>query len=405
MPRDCDGGDVIRGRRKICVVTGSRAEFGLLRPLLENIRNEKGTELQLLVTGSHLSERFGLTVDEIAATGFDIDARVKMDVEIDTPLALAQATGHGLAEMATALDGQSPDIVVLLGDRYEIFAAAEAAFMLGVPIAHIHGGEVTEAAFDDSFRHAITKFSALHFTAAEEYRRRVIQMGEEPSRVFNVGALAADGIPAATRADRTQLEESLGVDLTDPIFLITYHPVTLRADSGLSGIKSLLEALNGIEGATFLFTGVNADPGNGEIDATIQEFVDDRSDRAAMFQSMGRTRYLSVMALSAAVVGNSSSGIIEAPILKVPTVNIGDRQKGRLRVPSIIDCRESVDGIADALVRAMDQDFRTEVKNQTHPYGGGDTAHAILERLRDCDLSNLRQKGFHDIPGDYLEAM
>lgn len=382
--------------RRICVVTGTRAEFGLLRTLLTELKNAPDIELQIVATGAHLSPGHGYTIDEIRAEGFAVDEQVDMLLASDQPRAVGQALGLGVIGLTGALSRLSPDLVVLLGDRYEALAAAQAAMMLGIPIAHIHGGEVTEGAIDEAIRHAITKMSHLHFVAAEEFKRRVIQLGEDPDTVHLVGALGLDSIAALDPIPRCDLEEALGILLDGLILLVTYHPVTLASDPA-AGIEPLLQALHEQTDARIVFTGVNADAGGHEIERSIEAFCAKRPEHRVTVASLGFRRYLSLMALSAAVVGNTSSGIIEAPYLGVPTVNIGPRQKGRPRAPSVIDCDPEFDAIVDALECALSPAMRAVASRGDTPFGSPGAGRRIAALLRGADLDGILSKRFRDI--------
>ncbi len=381
--------------RKVCVVTGGRAEYGLLYWLLREIEADPGLELQLVATGMHLAERFGMTVRVIEDDGFAIAARVEMLEDGDAPLDIARSMGRGVAGMAEAFVRLAPDIVVVLGDRFEILAAATAATVLGVPLAHIHGGEITEGAIDDAMRHAITKMSHLHFTAAEPYRRRVIRMGEAPQRVFNVGAIGLDNIERLELVERPALDKELDFDLGEGFFVVTYHPQTL---GNPRGVGELLAALDAFPGHRLLFTGVNADPGNRAITRAIADYVAKHPERARRFVSLGQLRYLSALKHCQVVIGNSSSGLIEAPALGVPTVNIGDRQKGRLRAASVIDCPDRRGDIRAAIERALSRG----VQDAATPFGRGGVSGRIVEVLRTADLDGISIKRFADpaAPGE-----
>ena len=318
-------------KRKICVVTGTRAEYGLLCPLMKEIQIDDALELQIIATGAHLSPEFGLTYKVIEKDGFTIDEKVEMLLSSDTPVAVTKSMGVALIGFADALARLSPDIVVLLGDRYEILAVAEAAMVANIPIAHIHGGEITEGAIDDSVRHAITKMAHLHFVAAPEYRDRVIQMGENPAHVFEVGAIGIDNIVNMTLMSQGELEESLQFPLGEKFFLVTYHPVTVANARRSDALGNLFDALDAFPDYRVLITKSNSDAGGREINRRLDEYAALRKDRVSCYTSLGQLRYLSAMKYASAVIGNSSSGLLEAPILKTPTVNIGDRQKGRLR--------------------------------------------------------------------------
>jgi len=343
--------------KKICVITGSRAEYGILYPLLKRIKEDKGLKLQIAAIGMHLSKRFGSTYREIEKDGFKIDRKIPMPLS-DSRVGMAKAVGHGIAGCSKAFAALKPDLLVLLGDRFEIFAAATAAFLSKIPIAHIHGGEVTEGALDDSLRHAITKMSFFHFAATEEYRKRIIQLGEEPSRVFNTGALAVDNIKHTRLLEKDYLEKELNFKFGPKTILITLHPATLDEMPPRIQVQELLSALDSIEGIKVIFTMPNADTGNSDIKRLIKAYVRKKPDRAVNFVSLGRLKYLSVMQYVNAVVGNSSSGIIEAPFFGIPTVNIGDRQKGRVAARSIIHCLPSAHSIRRAINVALSKKFR-----------------------------------------------
>ncbi len=383
--------------RKCCVVTGSRAEYGLLYWLMREIENTPDLSLQVAVTGMHLSPEFGLTVREIEKDGFPVAARVDMLVSGDTPAAIAKSIGLGVIGFADAFARLQPDIVVLLGDRYEIFAAAQAALTARIPVAHIHGGELTEGAIDEALRHAITKMSHLHFVAAESYRRRVIQLGEAPERVFNVGAPGLDQMTKLAWLTRGQLEQALDLTLGSPLFLVTYHPATLGAVPTEQAIDELLRALDRFPAATLVFTLPNADAHGRAIAGHIKAYVDRHPANTRVFASLGQQRYLSLMREADIVIGNSSSGIIEAPALKRATVNIGDRQRGRLKAASVIDCGEASDAIAAAISRALSADFRAGLTDTQSLYGCGDASGRIARTLMSADLAALVVKKFHDL--------
>lgn len=384
-------------RRKVCVVTGSRAEYGLLRPLLSAIKEDAALRLQVVVTGMHLSSKYGNTWRDVVADGFEIDERVEMPLASDTAHAINIAMAQGQVGFSTAWQRLRPDLVVVLGDRFEIMAAAIAAMIHRLPIAHIHGGEASEGLIDEAIRHSISKMAQLHFTAADPYRKRVIQLGEDPRHVHNVGALAADNIAALPRLSRPALEEAIGFDLNGPLFLVTYHPVTLSETETASGIDALLEALEQFPEARVIFTQANADTGGCLVNHRIDSYVSRHPDRCASFKSLGAVRYLSAMRLASAVIGNSSSGIIEAPIMGVPTVNIGDRQRGRLRAASILDCAEDASAIVEAINQAQTGDFRRRIADMPSPYGDGQTAQRICRHLREAELDGLINKRFHDL--------
>jgi len=382
--------------RKICVFTGTRAEYGLLRLTMRRIQNDPDLTLQTLVSGAHLSDRLGATWRRIEEDGFAIDAKVPMALDDDGALGLAQATGAAVADLADALGHLAPDILVVLGDRYEAFAAATAAMLLRLPIAHVHGGEITEGAMDDAMRHAITKMAHLHFTAAEAYRDRVIQMGEMPDRVFTVGAPGLEAIAETNLMTRDALAKDIGIALDKPFFVITYHPETLGTDPA-TGIGAVLSALDDFPQAPAIITHANADIGGQAINARINAYAAEHPGRVAAIPTLGMRRYFSAVAAAAVVIGNSSSGIIEAPFLGTPVVNIGSRQDGRLRAPTVIDCTTDAGTISDAIRRALSPDMQARAARKETPYGRGDSAERIVDALKSVDMATLAHKTFHDI--------
>lgn len=385
--------------RKICIITGTRAEFGLLRWLMQEVQNEPNLELQVIATGMHLSPEFGLTYLEVEQAGFEIDAKVEMLLSADTSTAVTKSMGLGLIGFADAYSRLSPDLIVVLGDRFEILAAASAALIAGIPVAHLHGGETTEGAFDEAIRHSITKMSHLHFVAAEDYRRRVIQLGEQPERVFLVGGLGIDAIQRMTLLDRTALETSLNFKLGRKNLLITFHPVTLDAVSSQHQMSELLAALGELTDTNFIFTMPNADTGGRELAAMVDAFVTSHGN-AQVYASLGQLRYLSCMRYVDGVIGNSSSGLTEAPSLGVGTINIGDRQKGRLSASSVINCQPSVDSIREALDKLFDPAFRSTLDQTINPYGNGGATKKIVDILSAHSIKNLLKKSFYDIQMD-----
>lgn len=386
-------------RRKICVVTGTRAEYGLLYWLMKEIQNDEALTLQIIATGAHLSPEFGLTYKTIETDGFRIDEKIEMLLSSDTPVGVTKSMGVALIGFADAFARLSPDIVVVLGDRYEILAAAEAALVANIPIAHIHGGEITEGAIDDSIRHAITKMAHLHFVAAPEYRNRVIQMGEDPERVYEVGAVGIDNIVKTPLMSLSDLEKSLHFSLGEKFFLVTYHPVTVENARRSDALQNLLDALDEFPECRILITKSNSDAGGREINRRIDEYAQSHKERVYCSTSLGQLRYLSAMQYASVVVGNSSSGIGEAPALKTPTVNIGDRQKGRLRPFSVIDCVEEKNAIVAAIQKAHSEDFRHMISEMTIPHADGNIAVRIKNVLRDVAMKDLFQKSFFDWRG------
>ncbi len=389
--------------RKVCVVTGTRAEFGLLRWLMHEVRESATLELQVIATGMHLSPEFGLTFREIEEAGFRIDTKVEMLVSADTSTSVTKSMGMGLIGFADAYDRLSPDIVVLLGDRFEIFAAAAAAMIAGIPIAHLHGGETTEGAFDEAIRHSITKMAHLHFVAAEDYRRRVIQLGEHPERVFLVGGLGIDAIKRISLLDRQALEASLDFKFGKKNLLITFHPVTLEGNSSTQQMKELLTALDELTNTNLIFTLPNADTGGREIAGMIQEFVSNHPNSRG-YASLGQLRYLSCMKWVDGVVGNSSSGLTEAPSMGIGTINIGDRQKGRLSSPSVIHCEPNLKSIREALKRLYEPTFQCSLSETINPYGSGGASQKIVEVLKTHSFNGLIKKTFFDLPVVSLAA-
>ena len=381
--------------RKICVVTGTRAEYGLLRRLLLILKNDPQIELQLVVTGSHLSPSHGMTIDEIESDGFVPIAKLSVDLSDDSKLATVKAMADVSSQIAETLSNLKPDVVVLLGDRYEILAAAQAALILDIPVAHIHGGEITSGAFDDSIRHAITKMSSLHFVAAQEYAKRVVQLGEQPGSVFNVGSLGVENALASELMNKSDLSKALNVELKNPILLVTYHPTTRSTMSVTEEIDQVLSALENFSYCTIVFTGVNADPGNAEVSTRIAKFVQRDPKLRSLHASLGQNKYLSLLNLCDVVIGNSSSGIIEAPAFGKPTVNIGNRQDGRLRADSIIDVGVTKQEIQTAIETALSPNWRERCDQTVSSYKSSNTAQRIADTLKSADL-NLH-KTFFDI--------
>ena len=384
-------------KERICVFTGSRAEYGLLYPLLKKLVGHPQFRMQLLVSGMHLSSAFGNTYRQIEKDGFRIDAKVSILSNDDSPFGIARATAKGMEEYAKALSRLKPSLAIVLGDRFEAFAFASAAYLCGVPIAHLHGGETTEGATDEGFRHAITKFSTLHFTSSELYRKRVIQLGEAPSTVYNVGAIGLDNIRQLPLLTRSGLAKQVSPLFMDKFFLVTYHPLTLNEKEGVKALKNLLRALDKFPECNCVFTLPNADAGNQQLTKIIKNYVEKRSSRASWFVSLGQLKYLSAMKYCSAVVGNSSSGMIEAPSFGVPTVNIGDRQKGRIAVSSIIQSGEDEQSIEFALKKAISRSFSLKSAGVKSPYGKENTANKILKILENLSWPLSRQKSFYDL--------
>jgi GDP/UDP-N,N'-diacetylbacillosamine 2-epimerase (hydrolysing) len=382
--------------RKICVVTGSRADYGLLRLVMKGIEAEPSLTLQIIATGMHLSPTFGLTYKEIEGDGFKIDQKVECLSSSDSPVAIAEATGKALSGCAKAFDELKPDLVLVLGDRFEIFAASSAALLSRIPIAHIHGGEVTAGAYDEAFRHSITKMSSIHFVATEEYKKRVIQLGENPNTVHLVGGLGVDAIKELKLLNKDEIEQTLGIKFANKSLLITFHPATLEDQAPAEQVSELLAALSDKPDTTLIFTMPNADTGGREIMRQLEKFVE-KNGNAHVFKSLGQLVYLSCTAIVDGVVGNSSSGILEAPSFKVGTINIGHRQLGRVQSSSIINSVAKVSDLKKALDCLYSAEFKSKLITCTSPYGEGGSSMKILEILREFRPNGNTQKLFYDV--------
>lgn len=377
--------------RKIAVFTGTRAEYGLLYWLLKDIQQDATLELQLLVSAMHLSPEFGMTHQQIAADGFVITEKIEMLLSSDSAVGTAKSMGLGIIGFAEALARMQPDVIVILGDRFEALAAAQTAMILRIPIAHIHGGEITEGAYDDAIRHAITKLSLLHFTSTDEHRQRVIQLGEHPARVSNVGAIGLDHLQRTKMMSVAQLSASLTFNIVGPYFLVTYHPVTLATESATASFEQLLKALDNFPAYQVILTYPNADDGGRAIIPLLEAYAREHPTRVLAIPSLGQQRYLSAVKHAAAVVGNSSSGVIEVPSFKVPTINIGARQRGRMAADSVFHCDATIRSITETIKTALEADLRKIV----NPYGQGYAGNAILSTLKSADFSEI--KTFYDI--------
>jgi GDP/UDP-N,N'-diacetylbacillosamine 2-epimerase (hydrolysing) len=386
--------------RKICVVTGTRAEYGLLYWLMKEIQADATLELQLIVTGMHLSPEFGLTYKEIEEE-FPITKKIEMLLSSDTPVGISKSMGLAQISFAEAYAELSPDIIVVLGDRFEIFSAAAAAMIARIPIAHIHGGETTEGAFDEAIRHSITKMSHLHFAATEEYRNRIIQLGENAESVFNFGAPGLDSIYKLQLLSKELLEEAIGFKLGKKNLLVTFHPVTLEQNTAREQFLQLLLSLDELADTRIVFTKANADTDGRAINAMIDEFVSAKPDKTIAFTSLGQLRYLSALKYVDAVVGNSSSGLIEAPSFKIATVNIGDRQKGRIKASSVIDCHPIKAEITSAIGQVYTAETQTVLRKVVNPYGSGGASKSIVNILRSAPLPELLKKQFNDLSGQF----
>lgn len=387
--------------RKICVITGTRAEYGLLRWLMQSIKDDPQTTLQVIATGMHLSPEFGNTYEAIEGNGFTIDCKVEMLVSSDTPVGITKSMGLGLIGFADALDYLKPDLIVVLGDRFEIFAAVSAALVARIPVAHLHGGESTEGLIDDAFRHSITKMSHLHFVAAESYRDRVIQMGEQPERVYLTGGLGIDSIKRLNLLSKEELENSLDFKLGEKNLLVTFHPVTLERATAGAQFQELLAALENLEETKLIFTFPNADTDGRILIKMIEKFVAENSNARA-YASLGQLRYLSCVAQVDGVVGNSSSGLTEVPSFKKGTVNLGQRQGGRLQATSVINCEPRRGEIEKALVTLYSPDFQKTLVETENPYGDGGASDRIFSIIKNISLDALVQKEFY-IQGEVCE--
>jgi len=384
-------------RKKIAVVTGSRAEYGLLRNLIKEINESDSLDLNLIVTGSHLSKEYGNTIDEISADGFNIDNKVMLDLNEDSEESVAKAISLGISEITNIFANNKPDLALILGDRYEIFSVAIAALICRLPVAHIHGGERTEGVIDESIRHSITKMSHLHFTATEEYRKRVAQLGEKESTIYNVGAIGIDDIMQMKFLSKDEIEKKFEINFNKRNLLITFHPVTLDQDSSKGYLKNLLDVLLEQKDTTFIFTKANADMEGKQINSQLEEFVRLNPKNSYIFPSMGRLNYLSTMLYVDGILGNSSSGIIEAPSMKVPTVNIGNRQKGRIMAKSVISCNHDSSSIRSALQKLFSLSFQQQAKSVINPYGEGGASKKIYDIIKKTELDKALTKEFSDI--------
>ncbi len=388
--------------KKVCIITGSRAEYGLLKPLIKKLKDSKSLELQIIATCTHLSPEFGLTYQEIENDGFKINEKIEILLSSDTSIGISKSMGLAMISFCEAFDRLKPNIIIILGDRYEIFAAASAATVARIPIAHIHGGETTEGAFDESFRHSITKMSYLHFTSTEEYRKRVIQLGEDPQRVFNVGAIGIENIKTIDLLEKDKLQETLGYQFGEKTILVTFHPTTLENNTAENQFKNLLDAIEEFETIKVIFTKSNADIGGKIINNMIDEYVKRNNQKSVAYTSLGSVKYLSVMKYCDVVVGNSSSGIIEAPAFMIPTINIGDRQKGRVQAKSVINCEPIKNDIITSLNKAFSEEFKKALKDTKNPYGDGNVTDRIITQIESYLLNDKIQlkKAFYNIDID-----
>jgi GDP/UDP-N,N'-diacetylbacillosamine 2-epimerase (hydrolysing) len=382
--------------KKISVVTGTRAEYGLLKPLIKSLNDDSDFDLQLMATAMHLSSEYGMTVNEIINDGFPVVKKIKCLNDTDSAVGISKSISVALSSFALAFEEIKPELIIILGDRTEMLAVAIAASIANIPIAHIHGGETTEGAYDEGIRHAITKMSYYHFTSTEDYQNRVIQLGENPSRVFNVGAIGLDSIKTLPLLSKEEFEKSINFNLGGKCALITYHPVTLEEATAANQFKSILTSLDSIPGLRMIFTHANSDRDGKVINQMIKDYVNQNNEKAVEFKSLGQLRYLSALQYIDVVVGNSSSGVIEVPYFNIPTINIGDRQKGRVAPDSVLNCMPKEKDILNSLKKALSSGFHEAIQSQDQLYGTGNATLKIMNVLKKDDIVNLK-KSFFDI--------
>ncbi len=382
--------------RKVCIITGTRAEYGLLIPLLNEIKNDNTLQLQLIAMGMHLSPEFGLTYKEIEKE-FKIDKKIEILLSSDTPIGISKSMGLVQISLAEALEDLQPDIILILGDRFEIFAAASTAMIAKIPIAHLNGGESTEGLIDEAIRHSITKMSHLHFTATEKYQQKVIQLGENPNYVFNVGEAGLDNILQLSLLSKKEFQNSINYKLDKKSILVTFHPVTLENSTAAEQFKNLLEAVDTLNDTTIIFTKANSDTDGRIINSMIDDYVKINTHKCIGFTSLGQIRYLSALQYIDAVVGNSSSGLVEAPSFKIGTINIGDRQKGRIQSNSVINCKPNTNDICSAFHHLYSDNFQSSLKTVVNPYGNGGASKKIKDIIKSINLDNILKKSFYNI--------
>lgn len=384
--------------KNICIITGTRAEYGLLKPIIERVENDIDLNLQLIVTGMHLSAEFGMTFNQIENDGYYITDKIEMLLSSDTSIGISKSMGLAMISFSELYERIRPDIIIVLGDRYEIFAAVSAANISRIPIAHIHGGETTEGAYDEALRHCITKMSYLHFTSTEIYRNRVIQLGEHPERVFNVGAIGIENIKTLSLLSKKELEQEINFNLDYRYAIVVFHPVTLENNTAKVQFEEILNALEKMDELNILFIKGNSDSSGRVINQMIDDITKKNPKKYTSFTSLSILQYLSAMKYCEVVVGNSSSGILEAPSFKKPTINIGDRQKGRIQSKSIINCEPKADMIYTSLKKSISEEFKTEISDVINPYGEGNVSLEIIDKIkmflnRGIDL----KKKFYDL--------
>lgn len=385
--------------KRIGIMTGTRAEYGLLKSLMQEINKDNDLELYLIVSGMHLSPEFGMTYQEIEEDGFQINAKVEMLLSSDSPAGISKSIGLGVIGFADEFQRADLDMLILLGDRYEALSAAISAMVMRIPIAHLHGGELTEGAIDEGIRHSITKMSYLHFTSTEQYRNRVIQLGENPERVFYVGALGVENIKKINLMTKEELEKSIHFEIDENTVVVTYHPVTLENNTVEEQFLNLLKVLDRNPKIRMIFTKANADTNGRIVNELIDKYAAQNSERACAFMSLGQKRYLSALKYCRIVIGNSSSGIIEAPSFGKPIINIGDRQKGRICADSVINCGYTQQEIQQAMETALTEEFENKARNCRNPYEKENTAANIISVIKDYllnDKINLKKR-FYDL--------
>ncbi len=383
--------------RKIAVFTGTRAEYGLLYWIIKSLNESESVELQLYVGGMHMSPEFGYTIKQIEEDGFPIAERMEFLLSSDSPVGISKSMGLALINAAEAIERQRPDLIVLLGDRFESMTIAQAAMVACIPVAHIHGGETTEGLIDEAVRHSITKMSHLHFAATSQYKNRIIQLGEQPERVFNYGAPGIDSILKLPLIELEKLPAAIDFELNKPFIMVTYHPVTLEVDGAANSLINLLKALDNFPNHQLVITYPNADTNGRSLIKILDDYKKNNHQRVLLVQSLGQLRYLSLMKYCEAVVGNSSSGLIETPSFKVPTINIGNRQKGRIAGDTVINCAEDLDSISKALDRGLSHEFKNFCHTTVNPYGQGNSSCRIVEQLINYPLVQIVNKKFNDL--------
>lgn len=383
--------------KKISVLTGTRAEYHLMYPVLKKIVEHPDLELDLIVTGAHLSAKYGNTYQAIEKDGIPISIKLPILKDDEEIVDMDRAIAECMLGCSKHFEDVKPDLLLVLGDRYELFGAVIPAINQHIPIAHIHGGETTEGAIDEAVRHSVTKCSYLHFTCCEPYRKRVIQLGESPDRVFNVGGLGVENILTQSLMTQEDLEKNLSFPLNN-YSLVTFHPVTLEEGTAVQQVKEMLDAFLEVEDMNFIITKANADAGGNKINEVIDQYAEKYPQKFYTEFSLGMVRYLSAMKYAHLVIGNSSSGILEAPSFRVPTINIGDRQKGRIKCESIIDCNPNKKAILDAISKGLSSSFRDSIKTMESPYGNGTTSQQIIDIINKYLENGIDlKKKFYDI--------